>query len=314
MKSLKGIGSFVAVVSTGSFAAAARAQGVSAVAVSKNVATLERQLGIRLLQRTTRKMNVTVEGATFYQQCLGPLRELESAQSNVQRVGSEISGLLRVTSVSPIARTFIVPLLEPFHARYPKVQVELHLDDAVSDMVSKGYDVGIRVGALKDASVIARTIAPMSFVVCGSPGYLRRFGAPRLLGELEAHNCLRLRRVGSNDAMPWSLAGLDRSANQRLQGNFFANDFHALLDACARGLGLACLPLPLVMPLFRSGQLRPVLTEHIESRADVYLHYPSRRNLPARTRCFVEFVVNQLRDEHDLQTPHQQLIAPFVSA
>lgn len=90
MKSLKGIGSFVAVVSTGSFAAAARAQGVSAVAVSKNVATLERQLGIRLLQRTTRKMNVTAEGATFYQQCLGPLRELESAQSNVQRVGSEI--------------------------------------------------------------------------------------------------------------------------------------------------------------------------------------------------------------------------------
>jgi DNA-binding transcriptional LysR family regulator len=313
MKSLKGIASFVAVASTGSFAAAAKLQGVSAVAVRKNVSTLERQMAVRLFQRTTRKLHLTAEGAAYFKRCQGPLRELELAQAAVQNSSHEITGLVRVTSVSPIGMVYLVPMVADFQVLYPKVQVELHLDDTAQDMVDKAYDVGIRVGPLQNSSHVARSIAKLPFVLCASPDYLRRKGAPKDLADLLNHNCLHLRRAGNNDAMPWFLAGMSHEASKKLPGNFLANDFFALMSACAQGMGVACMPLPLAMAWFRSGQLKPVLTEHIQSKFEVYLHYPSRKNLPERTRCFVDFVLERLRQEDDLQKPHRQLVAPFVS-
>jgi DNA-binding transcriptional LysR family regulator len=312
MKSLKGIASFVAVASTGSFAAAAKQQGVSAVAVSKNVATLERQLGVRLFQRTTRKLSLTPEGHTFYRQCLGPLRELEAAQAVVEQSGKALSGLVRVTSVAPFAIGYILPLIPQFHAINPKVQIELHLDDAVNDMVAQGYDVGIRVGQLKDSSLVARPIAPLPFVVCASPEYLRLRGMPATLGDLAQHNCVRLSRPGSRDPMPWFLKDCDAKVNQLIQGKLLVNDFAALVMAAVQGQGLVCVPLQMVMPLFRAGQLRPVLTDCIDPKFEVYLYYPNRKNLPARTRSFIDFVLDRLHNEPDLQTPHDVLVAPFV--
>jgi DNA-binding transcriptional LysR family regulator len=312
MKSLKGIGSFVAVASTGSFAAAAKQQGVSAVAVSKNVATLERQLGVRLFQRTTRKLSLTPEGHTFYRQCLGPLRELEAAQAVVEQSGKALSGVVRVTSAAPFATGFILPLLPAFHAVNPKVQIVLHMDDAVSDMVAQGYDVGIRVGQLKDSSLVARPIAPLPFVVCGSVDYLKLRGSPKTLADLAQHNCLRLARPGSHDPMPWFISGNDSASDKLINGNVVLNDFGALVMAAVQSQGLVCVPLPLVMPLFRSGQLRPVLTEHIKTDLIVYLHYPNRKNLPARTRSFVDFVLNTLEHMDDLHTAPRALVAPFI--
>jgi DNA-binding transcriptional LysR family regulator len=312
MKSLKGIASFVSVASTGSFAAAAKMQGVSAVAVSKNVATLERQLGVRLFQRTTRKLSLTPEGHTFYRQCLGPLRELEAAQAVAEQSGKALSGLIRVTSAAPFATGFILPLLPAFHAVNPKVRIELHLDDSVNDMVAQGYDVGIRVGQLRDSSLVARPIAPLPFVVCGSVDYLKQRGHPKSLGELAQHNCLRLSRPGSHDPMPWFLNGNNGSSDKLIVGNLLLNDFGALVIAAVQGQGLACVPLPLVLPLFRAGQLRPVLTEHIKADLIVYLYYPNRKNLAARTRSFVDFVLDRLKGESDLQTLPQALVAPFV--
>jgi DNA-binding transcriptional LysR family regulator len=313
MKSLKGIASFVSVASTGSFAKAARQQGVSAVAVGKNVATLERQLGVRLFQRTTRKLTLTTEGQSYLDQCQGPLRELEAAQVSVQKSSKALSGLVRVTSVVPFGTGFVLPLLPKFHARHPKVQVQLHLDDAVSNIVADSYDVGIRVGQLKDASFIARSIAPLPFVVCASPSYFQRRGKPVSLSDLADQNCLRFSRVGSHDPMPWFLTGLDASLDAKLPCNFLINDFAALIQAAVAGQGLACVPLPLAMPLFRAKRLLPALTEHIRSDLMVYLHYPNRKNLPARTRAFVDFVLDQLGREADLQTDAQTLVEPFLS-
>jgi DNA-binding transcriptional LysR family regulator len=312
MKSLKGIASFVAVASTGSFAAAAKLQGVSAVAVSKNVATLERQLGVRLFQRTTRKLSLTPEGQTFYRQCLGPLRELEAAQAVVEQSGKALSGLVRVTSASPFGMGYILPLIPQFHTINPKVQIELHLDDAVSDMVAKGYDVGVRVGQLKDSSVVARPIAPLPFVVCASADYLNQRGRPTVLDDLAQHNCIRLCRAGSGEPMPWLLKGWDTRIDKLTHGNLLVNDFAAMVMAAVQGQGLVCAPLQMVMPLFRAGQLRPVLTDCIEPRLQVYLHYPNRKNLPARTRSFVDFVLDRLQREDDLHTPPSVLVAPFI--
>jgi DNA-binding transcriptional LysR family regulator len=312
MNSLKGIASFVAVATAGSFAAAAKQQGVSAVAVSKNVATLERQLSVRLFQRTTRQLQLTPEGQSYLSQCLAPLRALEAAQVAVQKSNKALSGLVRVTSVVPFGTGFVLPLLAQFHALHPKIQVQLHLDDEVSDMVAAGYHLGIRVGRPQDSSLVARPIAPLPFVVCASPAYLAAQGHPQLVADLARHACLRLSRVGLADPMPWFLRGMTPELGQTLSGPLQTNDFSALVAAAVLGQGLACVPLPLVMPLFRSGQLRPVLMDCIRTDLDVYLHYPNRKNLPARTRALLEFLVDQLRREPDLQTDVPSLIAPFV--
>ncbi len=311
MKSLKGISSFAAVAGCGSFAAAAKLQGVSAVAVSKNVATLERQLGVRLFQRTTRKLSLTAEGHQFYKQCLGPLRELEAAQAVIENSHKSLSGLVRVTCAAPLATGYVLPIVERFHGMHPRVQVELHLDDAVSSMVAQAYDIGIRVGYMKDSSLVASPIAPLPFVVCASPEYLRLRGAPSALEDLRQHNCLRFSRIGSQQPMPWFLNNLDQKLNAELNGNLCLNDFSALLTAGQHGVGLVCLPLPLVMPEIRLGRLVPVLTSSISMDLISYLYYPSRRNLPLRTRAMVDYILAELEGERDLHTSPEKLLAPF---
>jgi DNA-binding transcriptional LysR family regulator len=179
-------------------------------------------------------------------------------------------------------------------------------------MVAEGYDVGIRVGQLKDSSLVARPIAPLPFVVCASPDYLRQRGQPKTLADLGPHNCLRLSRTSSQDTMPWFLAGNQGASDKTIAGSLLINDFSALVQAAVQGLGLVCVPLPLVLPLFRAGQLRPVLTDLIRSDLVVYLYYPNRQNLPTRTRSFVDYVLEHLQAEDDLQLPATQLVAPFV--
>jgi DNA-binding transcriptional LysR family regulator len=269
-------------------------------------------LGVRLFQRTTRKLNLTPEGHVFYRQCLGPLRELEAAQAVVEQSGKALSGTVRVTCPAPFGTGFILPLIPKFHAVNPTVHIDLHLDDAVNDMVADGFDVGIRVGQLKDSSLVARPIAPLPFVVCASVDYLKLRGWPTALVDLAQHNCVRLSRPGSRDPMPWLLRGADATANRLIKGNLQVNDFSALVMAAVQGQGMVCVPLPLVMPLFRAGQLRPVLTDLIEPRVQVYLYYPNRKNLPSRTRSFVDFVLNRLKHEDDLHTAPAVLVAPFA--
>jgi DNA-binding transcriptional LysR family regulator len=314
MKSLKGIESFIEVARAGSFTGAAKQLGVSAVAVSKNVATLERQLGVRLFQRTTRTLSLTAEGQTFYEQCLGPLRELEAAQAVVQQSGKALSGLVRMTSATPFGTGYILPMLPKFQALHPKVQISLHLDDAVNDLIAQNYDIGIRVGQLRDSSLVARPISPLPFVVCGSANYLTNRGVPIQLDDLAQHNCLRLTRPGSHDPMPWFLKGASTNKDNQIKGNLLINDFSSLLMAAVQGQGLVCVPLPLAMPFFRSGQLQPVLTDLIESKIQVYLYYPNRQNLPTRTRSLIDFILSQLKQEKDLQTPAQVLLAPFTKS
>jgi DNA-binding transcriptional LysR family regulator len=221
-------------------------------------------------------------------------------------------GVVRVTCVPPIATGFLLPMLGKFSALHPKVQVEVNLDIVVADMVSEGFDVGIRVGPLNDSNWIARPIAPLPFVVCASPAYLAKKGTPQSLADLVQHNCIRVTRPGRQGLMPWALKGMTEDMGKQIQGSVIVSDFAAGVQVAASGLGLVCAPLPLAMPLFRSGELRPVLTPLIVPRLEVYLHYPNRKNLPSRTRVFVDFVLDELRKEPDLQTDAQVLVAPFV--
>jgi LysR family transcriptional regulator, transcriptional activator for dmlA len=263
VESIRGVIGFVRTVKAGSFAAAAKELGVSPVAVSKNVQRLERQLGVRLLQRSTRTLRLTEEGRLFYEHCAEPLRELESAHSVVKDKVRSASGRLRVTAISPFARTYVLPLLPKFARVYPEIEVELHVDDAVSDMIAEGYDIGIRAGPMRDGTMVVREIAPLHFVVCGAPSYLAQHGTPRKPEDLAQHNCLRLWRSVPASAVQWRLGPEQAPSSPTIHGNFLANDVTTLVAAAVHGQGLAFAPLPLVLPLFRAGALVPLLTERI---------------------------------------------------
>jgi len=309
---IRGIVSFVRTVAAGSFAGAAKDLGITPVAVSKNVQRLEQQVGARLLQRSTRKLSLTAEGRLFYERCAAPLQELERARAAVREKSSSPAGTIRVTSITPFARTYVLPLLPAFSRLYPKIEVELHLDDQLSDMIAEGYDVGIRAGAMRDASVVVRDIAPLHFVVCAAPSYLAQHGVPSTPAELADHNCLRLCRDGRSDRpLNWMLGPERSPVTPPVRGNFVANDITTLVVAALQGQGLVLAPLPLVIALFRAGALAPVLPQCVSQPAHIFLHYPNRR-LPARVRSFVNFLLDNLRGNPDLGADAQSMIAPFL--
>jgi DNA-binding transcriptional LysR family regulator len=311
VKGIRGVVGFVRTVEAGSFAGAAKTLGISPVAVGKNVQRLERLLGVRLLQRSTRKLSLTEEGRLYYERCTGPLRDLENAQSAIADRGRSPSGTLRVTSLSPFGRTYVLPLVPAFSRAFPAIELELHLDDAVSDMIAGGYDVGIRAGEARDGSMVMREVAPLNFVICGAPSYLAERGVPATPADLARHNCLRLRSRGR--ALNWLLGPGKTAASPAVTGNFLAHDFITLVAAAMQGQGLVFAPLPLVLPLFRTGALRPVLPDCVSQPARIYIHYLSRRQLPARVKAFVNFMLERLRGNPDLTSDAQSLLAPFVS-
>ncbi len=309
MKSIRGVIGFVQAVEAGSFAGAAKKLGITPVAVSKNVQRLERELGVRLLQRSTRKLSLTEEGRAYYERCTGPLRELENAHAAIGERGRSPTGTLKVTCLSPFGRTYVLPLIPSFSRLYPGIELELHLDDAVSDMIAGGYDVGIRAGEARDGSMVMREVAPLHFVVCGAPSYLAERGVPSTPADLTMHNCLRLRGRGPrSQAQGWRLGPKERASLQAIGGNFSANDITTLVTAAVHGQGLVFAPLP----LFRAGALRPVLADHVSQPARIFIHYVSRKHLPARVRAFVNFMLERLRGNPDLRSSPQALLAPFV--
>src|SRR6266851_2663445 len=245
MKGISGAVGFVRTVEAGSFAGAAKKLGITPVAVSKNVQRLEQRLGVRLLQRSTRKLSLTEEGRLYYERCVGPLRELESAESAIAEKGRSPSGTVRVTSLSPFGRAYILPLIPAFSRLYPGIELDLRFDDAVSDMIVGGYDVGIRAGDARDGSMVMRDVAPLHYVVCGAPSYFAERGIPMTLADLANHNCLRLRGRGpAGRSLNWSVGPRKHAVSPPVKGNFLAHDITTLVTAAVHGQGLVWAPLP----------------------------------------------------------------------
>ena len=219
-----------------------------------------------------------------------------------------------MTCLSPFGRAYVLPLVPGFSRLYPGIELELHLDDSVSDMIAGGYDVGIRAGEARDGTMVMREVAPLHFIVCAAPAYLAERGIPLSVPDLSKHNCLRLRGRGpASQSAPWSLGPRLLLGSPTISGNFLANDIPALVTAAVHGQGLVFAPLPFVLPLFRTGALRPVLPEYVSQPARIFMHYVSRKHLAARVKAFVNFMLEHLRSNPDLTSEPQALLAPFVS-
>jgi DNA-binding transcriptional LysR family regulator len=313
MESLRGMVSFVQTARAGSFVRAAQALGISAVAVSRNVGRLEVQLGVRLFARTTRALSLTEEGAALLAQCEAPLEQLDTAFARSRESAGAPSGRVRVTAVSPFARTYLMPHLGEFHRRYPQVELDIELSEQVTDLVAERFDVGIRVGPLRDASFVARPLGPLQLVLCAAPLYIQ--AAPPLLSiqDLPQHPGLALMLTGGSQALPWWLQGSKGMVEVPVVGPLRCNDFLALNEACCAGLGVAQLPLVVALPALRAGRLHVVLPDAAPQGLQLFMHYPDRQ-LPARVRVFVEFVAALMQTHPDLDISPAQFVADATGA
>jgi DNA-binding transcriptional LysR family regulator len=290
---------FVKTVNAGSFSAAARQLGVTTVAVSRNVQRLERQLGVRLLQRTTRSLSMTEEGRRFFEATRNALFALETAHEAIALRRHEPSGLVRILSPTGFSRLYVVPVIATMRTRFPRLQFELQASDRTVDMVDEGFDVGIRVGPVADANVVVRKLADVPRVICASPDYLARRGIPSSLGELADHECLAYRSPSTGRIVRWEFGG-DVPESYEPRAALTLNDIFAVCDAAIAGHGLVQLPTFIATAPIRNGKLVPVFVDRVGAPAQLVLQYPARPLTPARVRVVVDCLYEKLHDHPDL--------------
>lgn len=236
MKHLESIEAFVEVVQKGSFSAAAAKLGVSASHISRQVATLEKALGVNLLFRTTRTVRLRGEAEPFYAECAAALDRIRAAEGTLNQEHGRLTGQLRVTCATSFGQKFLGPFINEFAVRHPDIEVDLFLTNRNVDLIEEGFDLGIRMGKLEDSSLLSRRLCDRTEFICASPGYLRHNGVPERLEELAQHNCLR----GTNDF--WNVYEGGTQKRLPVSGSFRSNSGDVLLDAAVRGLGLVQLP------------------------------------------------------------------------
>ena len=288
--------SFVRTAEHGSFSAAARVLGLTPAGVSKNVARLEADLGVRLFQRSTRRLALTESGERFLRQVDGPLASLQAAVAGVRRIDEEPAGTLKVSMGQAFGRHFLVPLLDDFLARYPRVLPDWHFDNRRVDIVGEGFDAAVGGGFALASGVVARELAPVHIVAVASPRYMAGRPMPRTPDDLAAFDGIMRRSSPTGRVRPWALAIAARGgAAGACRPRLIFSDPEAIAQAARLGLGVALLPMPFAFASIASGELLRLLPGWYGDAGPLSLYYPSRRMLPAKTRVFVDFVVERFR-------------------
>jgi DNA-binding transcriptional LysR family regulator len=281
---------FVKVAELGSFTAAAEALDSSQPVVSKAVTRLEQRLGVRLLNRTTRRLSLTEAGTELYAQGSRALATLDNVELEIARFQTEPRGTLRINTPMAFTLLHLQQKLPSFLRRYPSVTLDLTTEDRVVDLIEEGYDAAIRIGVLDSSQLIARKIAPCRQVICASPAYLARHGTPQEAADLLSHNCM-VYTLG-RDARAWRL--LDEQGQEVLlpvHGNVHVNNGMLASGLALEGVGLTILPTFYVGDALRSGKLVRVLPSVRLPELGVYAVYPERRNTLPKLRAFIDFLI-----------------------
>jgi len=283
--------SFAQTAEHGSFSAAARVLGLTPAGVSKNVARLERELGVRLFHRSTRRLRLTEGGERFLSQVDGPLASLQVAVAGLADRGAEPAGTLKVSMGQAFGRNFLVPLLGAFLERYPRVLPDWHFDNRQVDIVGEGFDAAVGGGFPLTPGVVARELAPVHIVAVASPAYMAGRAMPRNPSDLATFDGIMRRSSPTGRVRPWSLRSR-RAEEQAVQcrPRLIFSDPEAIAEAARLGLGAALLPMPFAFALIASGELVRLLPSWYSDAGPLSVYYPSRRMLPAKTKAFVDFV------------------------
>ena len=274
----------------GGMSAAARELDVTPAAVSKRLAQIEARLGVRLFNRSTRRLSLTAEGEVYLESARRILGEIDDLDELIASRQASPRGLLKVNAPLGFGRSYIAPAIAEFAQKYPEVSLQLQLTDSPADFVRDAFDVAVRFGDLPDTSLIARKIAPNRRLVCASPGYLKKHGVPATPHDLVRHQCIVLRQNEAAYGL-WRFAKGRRSETVKVRGNLSSNDGEVTLTWGLAGLGILQRAEWDLARYLRSGRLVQVLEDYALPQADIYAVFPERHHLSAKVRVFVDFLV-----------------------
>ncbi|MDJ0708996.1 MAG: LysR family transcriptional regulator [Woeseiaceae bacterium] len=288
MDTINGMRTFVAVVSEGSFSRAAERLSMSPQLVSKYVAQLESRLDARLINRSTRRLSITEVGQGYFERCKDVLADIDEMESAVGDATAAARGTLRINAPMSFGVLHLSRAIAEYQCEQPDVSVDLTLDDRVVDIVSEGYDMAIRIGRLRESSLVARQLAPIRLVACAASGYLDKFGRPDTPVDLGEHECLRYTLTANPDR--WLFKDGETMVDVPVSGKFVANNGDAIRLAALAGRGLALQPTFIVGDDIREGRLQLVLEEFEVEPMGLYAIYAHRKYLSGKVRTFVDFL------------------------
>jgi DNA-binding transcriptional LysR family regulator len=292
MDKLKAITTFIRIAEAGSLSAAARALDMSLPAVVRSLAALEQDLGVRLFNRTTRRIALTAEGQHYLGACRGVLAGLDEAEAALHLADTEPQGELRITAPVACGQYHVAPVLNAFMQRHPRVRCNLLLLDRVVDLVEEGLDLAVRIGHLEDSSLVARPVGQVRRLLVASPAYLARHPAPTQPQELAAHACVLFQGM---DGSHWTFHDQGRPLRISVQGRASFNHIQPAVEACASGLGIGRFLSYQVASLLAEGRLVTLLDAFAPPPIPVQLVYPHGRLLPARVRSVLDFLQAELK-------------------
>ena len=300
---LNDVAVFERVVSDGSLTAAAARLGQPKSSVSRALSRLEADLGVRLLQRTTRKLHLTEAGHVFFERTRRVLGELRDAEQAVSQLQEAPRGNLRITLPVELGMRFMGRVVAEFMQRYPEVNIEAELSGRLVNLVDEGFDLGLRIGEFRDSSLVARKLGNLSARFYASPSYLGRHGLPKKVDELSAHETILFMQTRENTVLVFRddepMQG-DAAANMghrlTLKGRLTVNNVRMGCDAAVSGLGLVLMPAFLCAEEIANGALLPVLPEYRVCLGGLYAMYPSREHMPIALRAFLDFLVERMQE------------------
>jgi DNA-binding transcriptional LysR family regulator len=292
MLDLNDIAVFARVVEAGSFTGAARLLGIPKTTVSRRIAELEREVGMRLLQRTTRSLNMTDAGRVYYEESSRGLRAIEDANLRLANARAEPSGTIRVSAPVAFSSFFLADAVFDFLAAYPRTKVELRLTDDKLNLVDDGIDLAFRTGALADSTLVARKLGSTHKILCASPGYLAQHGLPAAVIDLGRHDCIIAGH--SITGAQWVLQGPRGSETVPVNGRIAANTMQLAFRAALAGYGIAQLPDAQALAAIAEGRLRRVLSEYAASTGGLYAVYPSSRHLSPAVKAFIDLAAKRI--------------------
>jgi DNA-binding transcriptional LysR family regulator len=297
MDKTRALALFLGVARAGSFSRAAADQGLTPQAMSKAVGQLEKQLGVRLLHRTTRKLSLTDEGARLVELAGPGLQLLDEALDDLQHSRQHMDGLIRIAAPVSLGSCLLVPLMKAFRDKYPDVRFDAQLDDRFTDLVEAKIDLGIRAGTAPDRNVIARHVGDIELLICASPEYLKKYGVPQSLDELAAHRCTGFRHPNTGRTLPWELTIDDKVVLQEVPAVVTFNGIETEVEAVRAGIGIGQLTRYAIEADLARGSLVALLPQYNSARLKLYLYYPQRRTLPLRVRRFIDFAMDFMRTQ-----------------
>ena len=285
---------FVLLAKLGSMSATARELGVTPPAITKRLSLMEQKLGVRLVNRTTRRISLTNEGETYLAQSAQILHQIREMEESISSGRAAPKGLLRVNATPGFGRTRIAPIVSRFAHAYPEVEVELHLTDRPISLVEEAYDLAIRFGELPDTRLTARKLMSNKRFLCASPAYLKKSGEPQTPAELHQHRCI-LHRQNDDVYGTWRLQKGKAVELVKVRGAVSSNDGDIVMNWALDGHGIVQRSEWDVAKYLESGRLKEIMRDYRLPDADLYLYYLSRSNLPAKVRAFIDFVAEEFR-------------------